>query len=85
MPTAVGGEHHAKCSRIESAYTEVKETGGEGVGGGQCNRNKKEQRSEEKVEQNASMFHQLHYVSWPSALVRDMLWANGELKLVNIG
>jgi len=75
----------AKCSRIDSTYTEVKETGCKDVGEGLCNRNEKEPESEEKVGHNASMFHELLDVSWPSVLVRDILWANAEQKLVNIG
>jgi hypothetical protein len=48
-----------KCSRIGSASREVKETGGKGVGDGQCNRNEEKEQSEEKVGRNASMIHQL--------------------------
>jgi len=42
MPRAAGCEHQATCSRIDSAYTEVKETGCIGVHDGQCNRNEEE-------------------------------------------
>jgi len=78
MPSAVGCEHHVECSWIDLAYTEVKEAGWNGVGDGQCKWNTEEQGSEEKVGQNAPMFHQLLYASWPRVLVRDVLWLNGE-------
>ena len=63
MIRAAECERRAKYSRIDSAYTEVKETGSKGVGDDQCNGNEEESGSEEKVGQNASMFHQLLYVS----------------------
>jgi len=72
MPRAAGCEHTAKCSRIDSARMEVRETGWKGVDDGQCNQNEEEQGSEEIVEQNASLFQQLLYVSWPRVLVGDI-------------
>ena len=63
MPRAAGCEGRAKCSQIDSAYTEVEVTGRKVLDDGQCNRNGEECWSEEKVGQNASMFHQLLYVS----------------------
>jgi len=57
MPRAAGCDRHAKCYRIDSAYTEVKETGWKGVDDGQCNRNEEEYGIEDKLGQNASMFH----------------------------
>jgi len=49
MPRAAECEYQTKCFRIGLANPEVKEPGWQGVGGGQCNRNKEEYRSEEKV------------------------------------
>jgi len=63
MPIAAGCERHAKRSRTDSAYTEIKKAGRKRVGDGQCNQNEEESGSEEKVGQNASMFQQLLYVS----------------------
>jgi len=57
MPRAAGCERRGKCSQIDSAYTEVKDSGWKGVDDGECNRNDEAKGSEEKVGQNASMFH----------------------------
>jgi len=75
---AAGYECRAKCRRIALANTEIEGTGWKDVGDSQCNRNEEESGSEEQVGQNASMFHQLLYVSWPRAVVSDISWANGE-------
>jgi len=39
MPRAAECERHAKCARIGSADTEVKETGWKGFSDGQCSWN----------------------------------------------
>jgi len=77
MPRAAGCERRAKYSRLDVANTEVKESGWNGVDDTQCNWNEEESGSEETVGQNATMFHQLLYVSWPRVFDRDILWANG--------
>ena len=63
MPRTAGCEHCTKCSRIDSAYMEVKEAAWNAVDDSQCNQNEEEHGSEENVGQNASIFHQLLYVS----------------------
>jgi len=78
MARAAGCERRTKCSLIDPADTEVNKKCWNGVDDDQCNWNKEEQGSEKKVGQNASMFHQLLYVSWTRVLVSDILWANGE-------
>jgi len=78
MPRAGGCECRAKFSRIDSTNTEFKEIGWEGDGDNQCNRNEEEERSEEKVGQDASIFHLLLDVAWPRVSVRDIKWATGE-------
>jgi len=55
MPSGAVCVDCARCSHNVSAYTEIKGTGGRGVGDCQCNRNEEESESEEKVEQNVSM------------------------------
>jgi hypothetical protein len=85
IPGAAGCKRCTKCSLIELAYTEDKETGRSPAGDGQFNQDEKEQVSEEKVGQNSSMFHQLLYVSSLSVLVPAIFRVNGEQKLVNIG
>jgi len=50
MPIAVGCMRRTKCSWSDSAYTEITETGWQGVSDGQWNWNKKDYGSVEKVE-----------------------------------
>ena len=52
-PRAVGCECRTKCSWIDSPNIEVKESGGQGVGDGQCNGYMEAERSQEKVGHNA--------------------------------
>jgi len=51
MPRAAGCQCCAKCSGIGSTTTEGTETGSNGVGDGQCNKNGEKDRREEKVGQ----------------------------------
>jgi hypothetical protein len=53
MPRTEGCACLAECSRIDSAYIEVNKAGPTAVDEGQYNQNEEEQRSEEKVLQNA--------------------------------
>ena len=78
MAKTAGCERWARCSRIDSANTEVQQRGWTGVDDGQCNWNEEEWGSEKEVGQNGSMFHQLLYVSWTRVWFSDILWANGE-------
>jgi len=85
MLRAAGCENRTKSSPIDSAHTEDKQTGWNGVDDGQCNWNKAELGSEGKVGQNVTMCHQVLYVSWPRVLDRDIFLANSAQYLVNIG